>query len=145
MIKSSRRRAGISQAELAGLIGTSQPTIAAYETAHRIPSGQMLARILAAIPRRPSEVLCLRHDEVLAAAARHRAFNVRVFGSVARGSDRYDSDIDFLCFRPGATLFDQAALLADLEAIFGSGRVDLVSEAGLLARDDHIVTEAVPA
>lgn len=48
-------------------------------------------------------------------------------------------------FRPGATLFDQAALLADLEAIFGSGRVDLVSEGGLLARDDHIVTAAVPA
>jgi uncharacterized protein len=34
--------------------------------------------------------------EILEIAARHRAFNVRVFGSVVRGEETLESDIDFL-------------------------------------------------
>lgn len=33
-------------------------------------------------------------DEILRIAARYGARNVRVFGSVARGDDRADSDVD---------------------------------------------------
>jgi len=33
-------------------------------------------------------------EEILRIAARHGARNVRVFGSVARGEDRFDSDVD---------------------------------------------------
>ncbi|HIK10425.1 MAG TPA: nucleotidyltransferase domain-containing protein [Oscillatoriaceae cyanobacterium M33_DOE_052] len=37
-----------------------------------------------------------RRDEILAIAAKHGAYNVRVFGSVARKQERETSDIDFL-------------------------------------------------
>ena len=35
-------------------------------------------------------------ENILAIAAKHGAFNVRVFGSVARGEENPESDIDFL-------------------------------------------------
>jgi predicted nucleotidyltransferase len=35
-------------------------------------------------------------EEILRIAAQHGARNVRVFGSVARGDDRADSDVDLL-------------------------------------------------
>ncbi len=41
-------------------------------------------------------LLQTRRKEILAIAARNGAVNVRVFGSVARGENRPDSDIDFL-------------------------------------------------
>src|SRR5688500_12043229 len=43
-------------------------------------------------------------EEILTVANRRNAFNVRVFGSVARGEATIDSDIDFLVdFEPGST------------------------------------------
>jgi hypothetical protein len=42
------------------------------------------------------ETLQEKREQVLAVAAKHGAFNVRVFGSVARGEDTPESDIDFL-------------------------------------------------
>jgi predicted nucleotidyltransferase len=44
--------------------------------------------------------------------------NVRVFGSVARGDNRDDSDIDFLVeFGQGRTLFDLIGLRLDLQEL----------------------------
>ena len=37
-----------------------------------------------------------KRQEILAIAAKHGAYEVRVFGSVVRGEDRLDSDIDVL-------------------------------------------------
>lgn len=37
-----------------------------------------------------------KRAEILAIANRHGAFNVRIFGSVARGEETENSDIDFL-------------------------------------------------
>ncbi len=37
-----------------------------------------------------------QRDRILTIAAQHGAFNVRVFGSVARGEDTEESDIDLL-------------------------------------------------
>ena len=42
------------------------------------------------------ELLKNKRDEILRIAAKHGAYNVRVFGSVARGEADEDSDIDFL-------------------------------------------------
>lgn len=42
------------------------------------------------------EKLKEKREEILEIAAKHGAFNVRVFGSVARGEEGEDSDIDFL-------------------------------------------------
>ncbi len=43
-----------------------------------------------------SEIIGNKREEVLALAARYGASNVRIFGSVARGTADTDSDIDFL-------------------------------------------------
>jgi predicted nucleotidyltransferase len=64
--------------------------------------------------------------ELVAAAAAHGVSNLRVFGSVARGWDRADSDVDLLVdLPPGLGLLGLGRVEADLEAILGS-RVDLV-------------------
>ena len=62
-------------------------------------------------------VVPLRAD-ILDIATRHKAFNVRVFGSVAGGEATVDSDIDFLVeFEDGATLWDRIGLKQDLEEL----------------------------
>jgi transcriptional regulator with XRE-family HTH domain len=44
-VRELRRRAGLTQTELARIAGTSQPTIAAYETGRKSPTLQTLSRI----------------------------------------------------------------------------------------------------
>ncbi len=126
-----RQAAGLTQRQLSSLSGVAQSNIAAYESGSRRPSEQMLERLMAAAVPRPSLPLARHRVEVLAAAGRHRAHDVRVFGSVARGDDRPGSDIDLLVtFDPHASLFDQVELAHELQELLGVG-VDVVSEGGL--------------
>jgi uncharacterized protein len=68
---------------------------------------------------------------MLAIFARNGATNVRVFGSVARGEQIRGSDVDFVVRMDlGRSLFDLAALEADLEEVLGCP-VNVVSEGGL--------------
>jgi predicted nucleotidyltransferase len=84
-----------------------------------------------------------RRDEILGLATEHRASNVRVFGSVARGTAHVGSDVDLLVdFAPGCTLIDQIRLWRELEELLGV-RVDLVSAGGLTERDDDIRHDAL--
>jgi uncharacterized protein len=72
-----------------------------------------------------------KRDAILRIAAKRGAYNVRVFGSVARGEAGEGSDIDLLVeFEPGRSLLDHAALVLDLEYILGH-KVDIVTEKGL--------------
>jgi len=72
--------------------------------------------------------------QIVAAAERRGARNIRVFGSVARGDQRHDSDIDFLVdFDPGRSLLDLTGLWLDLETVLGC-KVDVVSSRGLKPR-----------
>ncbi|MCB1268626.1 MAG: nucleotidyltransferase family protein [Microthrixaceae bacterium] len=74
----------------------------------------------------------------------HRGRSVALFGSVARGDDTPESDIDFLVeFEPGSSLFDLMDLQEALGQLLGVP-VDVVSVGGLKDRDDHIRREAVP-
>ena len=43
-----------------------------------------------------SEIIATRREAILATAARHGVIHIKVFGSVARGDAREDSDVDFL-------------------------------------------------
>lgn len=96
-IRSARLRAGLTQAELAKRLGTSQPAINRYERGTVTPRPAMLARILAACRgKRPSDALMEHRREVLEILSRDGAGLVLVFGSVARGEDTADSDIDIL-------------------------------------------------
>lgn len=69
-----------------------------------------------------------QRDAILAAAAHNRAFNVRVFGSVARNQAHAGSDVDFLVsFQPGSSIFDQVGLWLDLQDLLGC-KVDLLTD-----------------
>ena len=89
------------------------------------------------------EFLHANSDAIKAIASRHKAFNVAVFGSVARGEDGPDSDIDFLVdFDKDVSVLDWLLLNEELEQFLNS-RVDVVSTRGLKLRDTHIREEAV--
>lgn len=84
--------------------------------------------------------------QVLAVAAKHGAFNVRVFGSVVRGEDTPDSDVDFLIdYDPEkVTPWFPGGLLMDLQDLLGR-RVDVLTEGGIspLIRE-RVLGEAKP-
>jgi predicted nucleotidyltransferase len=90
------------------------------------------------------EVRSRYRDQIVAAAGKRGAHNVRVFGSVARGDQRHGSDIDFLVdFEPGRSLLDLTGLLLDLEAVLDC-KVDVVSARGLKPRmASEVMREAV--
>ena len=80
---------------------------------------------------RPSEAIVGKREAVIAAAARYRSANPRVFGSVVRGTDGDNSDLDLLVDpMPGATLFDLGGLQQELESLLGV-RVDLLTPGDL--------------
>lgn len=61
-----------------------------------------------------------RRDEILAAAKRHGASNIRIYGSVARGEATSVSDVDVLVeLEEGRSLLDLAAFHLEFEAIVG--------------------------
>ncbi len=84
-------------------------------------------------------------ERVLEVAARYGAYNVRIFGSVARGEATAFSDIDFLVsMEPGRSLMDLGGLLYELQNLLGVN-VDVVTEKGLRARfREQVLREAIP-
>ena len=94
---------------------------------------------------KPSVALEMKRAAVREAANRNRIANPRVFGSVLRGTDREDSDIDILVDAlPGASLFDLGGLQVELEEILGV-RVDLLTPEDLpLTFRAKVVAEAAP-
>jgi predicted nucleotidyltransferase len=77
------------------------------------------------------DTLHAHRQAVLELAARHGARSVRVFGSMARGDDRPDSDVDLLVdIEPGRTLLDVIALEQDLEELLGRP-VAVLTDGGL--------------
>ncbi len=135
----------MSQVELAAEAGVAQSVISAYESGHRQPALPTLAALVDAAgyelvigvqPARPRRLSRLsgpvgrqvrrRRRELVAAAAAHGVRNLRVFGSVARGEDRPDSDLDLLAdVPPGMGLLGLGRVEAELEGIIGA-QVDLV-------------------
>jgi uncharacterized protein len=92
-----------------------------------------------------SALLRKRREEIIAAAARHGAHDIRLFGSVARGQAGESSDVDFLVdMGDESTLFDRAALLVELRALLGCD-VDVVTAEALKPRvRERVLAEAVP-
>jgi uncharacterized protein len=69
-----------------------------------------------------------RRAEILGLAQRYGAYNVRVFGSIARGDAHLNSDVDLLVnFNEGISLFEIVGLKQALEALLGVG-VDVVED-----------------
>ena len=86
-----------------------------------------------------------KREEILSLAAKHGASNVRIFGSVARGEDRLDSDVDFLVeIEAGRSLLDHIALIQDLEDLLGR-KVDVAEVENLhWYIRDRVLQEAIP-
>lgn len=144
ILRGARRQAGLSQVELARRAGVTQSVVSAYESGARQPSVPTLERLVAAtgfeldihLRRRPSGMplaaAVRRHRrQIRQIAAAHGLGNVRVFGSVARGEEMADSDVDLLVdVAPGVGLIELGRCQSELEALLGA-RVDLVPAADL--------------
>ena len=90
------------------------------------------------------DFLLSNREAIRAIAFRHKALSISVFGSVARGEDRLDSDYDFLVeFKKGSSLIDLSGLVIELEDFLDTP-VDVVSIGGLKPRDQQIRQEAIP-
>lgn len=86
-----------------------------------------------------------KRDDIRTIAARHGAYNIRIFGSVVHGEAGPDSDIDFLIDVSSSTSsWFPAGLILDLEEILGR-RVEIVTAKALNPYiRDHVLAEAIP-
>lgn len=155
---------GWSQRRIAAAIGRSQPEVArllkaterpAVEYAVAMPTATTAAAPeseAAPEPEPESEratstltwLLRDKREEVVRIAAARGARNVRVFGSVARGEDDADSDIDLLVdYTEGTGLFEVSGLKVELEQALVRP-VDVINARALMPRvARHALPEAV--
>ncbi len=150
VIRRARHHSGLSQAELGRRAGMTQPVISAYESGRREPGLSMLAKLVEAagfdlrvdlvpngdvppgLPDTPvGRTLRRRRRAILEAAERRGATNVRVFGSVARGTDTESSDVDVLVdLSPDIGIVTLIGLEREIAEILGR-EVDVVPSASL--------------
>jgi len=80
---------------------------------------------------RPSVALNLHRDRIREIALSHRVTNPRVFGSVLRGDDTDDSDLDLLVDPTAETsMFDIAKIMVELKELLGI-KVDVLTPRAL--------------
>jgi predicted nucleotidyltransferase len=92
------------------------------------------------------ELLGCERSQILAIAQKHGAYNVRVFGSVARGEATPESDIDLLVDYDleKITPWFPGGLLLDLEQLLNR-KVDIATVDMLKERiRERVLQEAVP-
>lgn len=163
VLRDARMRARLSQADVARRCGVAQSVISAYESGRREPGVRTLARLIEAtghqlvleVVPRPGRTLGLpdtrlgrrlrqRRVAIIDTAAKRRARNVRVFGSVARGEDTASSDVDLLVdLDEGVSLVVLAGLKRELSELLAVN-VDVVPAATLKARvRDEVLAEAI--
>ena len=132
LIRQCRREARLSQRQLAQRVGTSQPMLVRYESGQTSPTVAALERIVRACGQdlriehhhRPAgapvamggpvgQAVMAQRSQIRRLVAGCGASRPHVFGSVARGTDTADSDLDLLVDFP---VREQGLLpLADLE------------------------------
>ena len=152
-MREARRRSGLSQSEVAARAGVTQSVVSEYEAGKRQPAVPALARLIAAtgheltlgLERSDPAVRGLPDTSLGRRLRQHRkalleavhsagASNLRVFGSVARGQDGPDSDVDLMVDLPEDTsLFAVLALEGTLERIL-KVKVDLAPVSSLKPR-----------
>lgn len=90
------------------------------------------------------QLLQAKREDILQTAKKYGAYNIRIFGSVARKEADVNSDVDFLVeMEPGRSLFDLGGLLMELQDLLGCD-VDIVTEKGLRDRiRERVLNEAV--
>lgn len=156
-LQTARRSAGLSQAQLGERAGVPQSLVSAYERGRREPSFEAFANLVGAAgfevtlapradtaPRFTGPVgrrLQRRRQRVRDLLTARGYLNPAVFGSVARGEDRPDSDVDLLVDLPtGVGLIELNRLAIDLEEMIGAP-VDLIPRDSLRPRVQADVTK----
>lgn len=141
MIRRAREDAGLTQSVLAERSGVAQSVISSYEKGRREPSASALDVLLTAagfrlvVEPEPDSLHKVRtHSaELIAKLAELGGRNISVFGSVARGDDRPDSDVDLLIdIDDSVGLFTLMKMRSVAERILGR-EVDLIPRNGLKA------------
>jgi predicted nucleotidyltransferase/DNA-binding XRE family transcriptional regulator len=158
LVRALRLRTGLSQHDFALSADMAQSAISTYESGSKVPSRPTLTRLAKAAggtldvsfsAERSQKRVTLaslrrKRDVITAICLRHGASRPRVFGSVATGTARADSDIDLLVdLDPGRTLFDVAALHDDLVELLGH-EVDVLTAGAVRVRLVRVAQQAVP-
>ena len=164
LIRDARRRAGLSQTELARRAAVAQSVISAYESDRREPGLAMLTKLVEAtghelvvdvrplttlrrgLPDTPlGRRLRRRRRAVIEAAGRRGASNLRVFGSVARGEETEQSDVDLLVdLDADVGVVGLVGLARVIGDVLGAD-VDVVPADSLKpAIRDQVLAEAIP-
>ena len=124
---------GMSQREIAAALGVSQPAVS-----QQLKAAQDMTRV-------HPEALVEAAAPVLRRLVEESGYRrLAVFGSVARGEARHDSDIDLLVEAPeGTSSFEFIRFKQLIERVLGR-QIDLVDYGGLKTKlDDDIRREAV--
>jgi predicted nucleotidyltransferase/DNA-binding XRE family transcriptional regulator len=164
LLRAAREDAGLSQTELARRSGVAQSMVSSYEAGKRQPALATLSKLIEAtghtltlglqrsdpsvrgLPNSPLGRKLRQHRQsLLDAVADAGGSNLRVFGSVARGQDTADSDIDLLVDLPeGTGLFALLELEGKLTRILHVD-VDLSPPSSLKPRVRAVAeAEAIP-
>jgi uncharacterized protein len=157
-IRGARARARLTQVQLAEKANVAQSVVSAYESSRREPSLETLRKLVAAagfdldvqlVPSAPKSArrksVENNRSRLLRTLHSSGATNVRLFGSVARGDDGPESDIDLLVdIAPDVGLFALGRMRSEAERILGSS-VDIVP-ANSLKPDvaERVLAEAIP-
>ncbi len=125
---------GASQRQIADALGITQPAVS-----------QQLKHAPDLHGVHPQDLLEAARPVLKALAAERGYADLAVFGSVARGQARSDSDIDLIVKAPsGTSSFDFVAFKMLLEQVLDR-QIDLVERGGLTpGLDDDILREAAP-
>jgi uncharacterized protein len=157
-IRGARVRARLTQVQLAAKANVAQSVVSAYEASRREPSFETLRKLVSAagfdldvvlVPSLPT--LSRRRSvegnrsRLFRALGALGATNLRLFGSVARGDDGPESDIDLLVdIAPDIGLFALGRMRSEAERILGSS-VDIVPANSLKADvAERVLAEAIP-
>ena len=90
------------------------------------------------------QLLTKKRKGIIQIAQKYGVYNIRIFGSVARGENNSESDLDFLVdIKSGRNLLERIALIQELEDLLGY-KVDVVKSPNLpMLIRDKVFNEAI--
>ena len=139
-----REAVGLSQRALSKLSGVHQPLISLIESGARDASPTVRAALASALAVRPSQVVPRLRARALQLIEEGGGSDARIFGSVARGTDRPGSDIDLIVrLQPGRDIVDLLTLEEELSDLF-TFDVDVIADDSSGTVVEHARREAVP-